>query len=76
MLKPVAIILDTQGGPSFLEARSMRPVGSWLHHPMCKVCETFDEARDWIVRTNAAEDLSLSDHLRIESTKNLSAKQG
>lgn len=45
MRKPVAVVLD---GPPFLESRSLRPVGSWLHHGRCKLFGTVHEARDWI----------------------------
>jgi len=45
MHKPVAVVL---AGPPFLEARSLRPVGSWLHHGRCNLFETVEAARDWI----------------------------
>lgn len=45
MSKPVAVVL---AGPPFLEARSLRPVGSWLHHGRCNLFETLGDARKWI----------------------------
>jgi hypothetical protein len=45
MGKPVAVVLS---GPSILEPRSLRPLGSWAKHPMCRLCESLDAARAWI----------------------------
>jgi hypothetical protein len=48
MQKPVAVCL---GGKPFLEPRSLRPVGSWLHHPRVKLFhtdETLKDAYRWI----------------------------
>lgn len=46
MRKPVAVVL---AGEPFLELRSLRPVGSWLHHGLCNVFGSVEEARDWII---------------------------
>lgn len=48
MRKPVAVCLA--GPRPFLEGRSLRPVGSWLHHPRVTLFpeETFSKAYDWI----------------------------
>jgi hypothetical protein len=44
MGKPVVAVLpDVE-----LEQRSMRPVGSWLHHPMVRRRATIGGAHDWI----------------------------
>lgn len=51
MRKPVAVVL---GGPPFLEPRSLRPIGSWLHHGRCDVFSDVHLARDWINRLTAA----------------------
>jgi hypothetical protein len=39
MGKPVFAVLDLM-----LEPRSMRPIGSWLNHPLVTMCETIPQA--------------------------------
>lgn len=48
MRKPVAVCLS---GPPFLEARSLRPVGSWLQHPRVRLFhgdDTLRAAYEWV----------------------------
>lgn len=45
MGKPVAVVLP---GDEFLEARSLRPVGSWLHHSKCEIFKDVNSAVNWI----------------------------
>jgi hypothetical protein len=47
MRKPVAVVL---AGQLELEPRSMRPVGSWLHHRNCEIFRTVEQAKFWISR--------------------------
>jgi hypothetical protein len=40
--KPVAVVLSD---PSILEPRSLRPLGSWAKHPLCRLRDSLDDAR-------------------------------
>lgn len=45
--KPVAVVLSD---PAILEPMSLRPLGSWAKHPLCRSCESLDDAREWIAK--------------------------
>lgn len=42
--KPVAVVLPGVK----IELLHVRPVGSWVRHPLVKICETLEEARDYV----------------------------
>lgn len=51
MEKPVAVVL---GGGLLLEPRSLRPMGSWVAHPRCRVFNDLDEAWEALAKATGA----------------------